>query len=141
MATIKDAYEIVKDLMSIAKKARNQEVIDLAMNLQTIIFDLREQSEKDKQEIKALNERIAEILKSDVVEENIEYSHKGFFTIKTENPQIPYCTHCWKRNKILVPLAQKGVWWQYSCPECRSDIAVTRNGKELNQKEEGNGGN
>lgn len=135
MSAIKEVYDLVKDLMAIASKAKNQEVVNLAMNLQSAIFDLREQQEQDKQEIKALQERIDSLLKANVLEEKVEYSPKGFFTIAGEDPKLPYCSHCWKTEKKLVPLAQFRNWWNYRCPSCKAEIAVMNaQGEDINKK-------
>lgn len=79
MSAIKEVYDLVKELMAIASKAKNQEVVNLAMNLQAAIFDLREQQENDKQEIKALQERIDSLLQANVLEEKVEYSPQRIF--------------------------------------------------------------
>lgn len=135
MSAIKEVYDLVKELMTIASKAKNQEVVNLAMNLQSAIFDLREQQEQDKQEIKALQDRIDSLLKANVLEEKVEYSPKGFFTISGEEPKLPYCSHCWKTEKRLVPLAQFRNWCNYRCPSCKAEIVVMNaQGEDINKK-------
>ena len=38
MSSFKDFYDILKDLISLAKKAKNQEVVSMALDLQEKFF-------------------------------------------------------------------------------------------------------
>ena len=58
MGTIKDVYEIVKELIQEAKRIQNQEVVSLAMDVQIKLFDLKEEIEQVKDENKLLKEDI-----------------------------------------------------------------------------------
>jgi len=123
MGNIKDIYDILKDLVSQARKIKNQEVLDLAMDLQERYFDFREENENLKDEVKALRAEVARLMQADLDESSIEYTHHGFYTIKGEKPQIPYCSACWKLHKLQVPLSQQQQW-RYNCSNCKIQVAV-----------------
>lgn len=143
MGNIKDIYDILKDLIGQARKLKNQEVIDLAMDLQSLYFDFKEENENLKGENRVLKSEIERLKQAVVIEESIEYSTRGFFVIKGESPRIPYCSACWKRDKKTIPLSQTGHgWWKYACSTCKADIVVMndKNGKELNDDSPRDGG-
>ncbi len=133
MGTIKDVYEILKDLMKEAKRLKNQEMISLAMDLQSMFFDFKEEIESVKDENKTLQEEIKKLKQPSIQEEDIKYTKNGFFTLNSEKNDIPYCSACWKLEGKTVPLA-KGVkaWWHYTCPHCKADFSIMDpNGKSL----------
>ena len=135
MSGFKDFYDVLKDLIVLAKKAKNQEVISLAMDLQEKFFELREENDNLNNQIIELQQKIEDLKKAKILEEDIEYSDKGFFTIKKESLKIPYCSMCWKRDHKLIPLSQKGAWFQYACGNCKTDVIVMDdNGNALNSK-------
>ena len=135
MGSFKDFYDILKDLISLARKVKNQEVISLAMDLQEKFFELREDNDELNNQIKELNQKIEDLEKANILENDIEYTDRGFFTIKNENPKIPYCSMCWKRDHKLIPLSQRSAWFQYTCGNCKTNIVVmNENGGALNPK-------
>lgn len=130
----KDTYEIIKTLLQAAKKVKNQEVVQLAMDLQEKFFELRENNENLVNEIKELKDKLELLEKSQVIESDIEYSDKGFLTLKTDTYKIPYCSYCWKKEHKLYPLAQRGAWHQYHCACCKCDVVVTsKSGNQINK--------
>lgn len=124
MGTFKDIYDILKDLMTEAKRLKNQEMITLSMDLQSMFFDFKEEIEKIKDENKVLKEEIECLKMPSINEDSIEYTQNGFFKLKNENKKIPYCSACWKIDRKLVPLAKSGTWWKYSCPHCKTEFAI-----------------
>lgn len=132
MFSFSDVYTIIKDLVSAAKTAKNQTVLDLTMDLQEKFFELREDNDNLQQQIKQLKTEIEELSKVPDVENKIKYSPKGFFTIIDDNPHIPYCSCCWKNEHRLIPLSQYRSWFEYKCGNCRTDVVVMdENGKEI----------
>lgn len=125
MGTFKDIYDVLKDLMNEAKRLQNQEMISLAMDLQSMLFDFKEEIENIKDENKGLKEEIQRMKEPTIKEDDIKYTQNGFFTLNSENNQIPYCSACYKLNKKVAPLA-KGVklWYQYTCPLCKVDVSI-----------------
>jgi len=119
-----DFYNVLKDLVSLAKKSKDQKMLDLATDLQAHFFDLREENENLKEENKRLNEKIKLLECPNIKEEDIEYSSRGFLTIKNETPVIPYCSFCWKKEHKLYPLTQCRNYYEFKCASCNSIIIV-----------------
>lgn len=135
MGTFKDAYDIIKDLLQAAKHVQNQEVVQLALDLQEKFFELREDNDNLLKQISDLNEQIQLLEESKVKESDIEYFAKGFLTLNTDDYKIPYCNYCWKKEHKLYPLLQHGAWYQYRCGSCKSDVVVMgKDGNKLNKK-------
>ena len=132
MFSFGDVYAIIKDLVSAAKTAKNQAVLDLAMDLQEKFFELREDNDSLQQQIKQLKTEIEELSKVPEIENKIKYSPKGFFTIKDDNPKIPYCSCCWKNEHKLIPLSQYRSWFEYKCGNCKTEVVVrSEDGAEI----------
>ncbi len=132
MFSFGDVYAIIKDLVSAAKTAKNQAVLDLAMDLQEKFFELREDNDSLQQQIKQLKTEIEELSKVPEIENKIKYSPKGFFTIKDDNPKIPYCSCCWKKEHKLIPLSQYRSWFEYKCGNCKTEVVVmSEDGAEI----------
>ena len=49
MGTIKDVYDILKDLRSLAKEANNQPMIELAVSIQDNLFDIKDEMQSLKE--------------------------------------------------------------------------------------------
>ena len=124
MGTLKDAYDILKDLLNEAKKLQNEEMISLSIEIQEKLFEFKEEFEQIKDENKELKEQLESYKKPSIKEEDIEYSKNGFFTLKTDNRRIPYCSACWKTEKRLVPLSRYSRPWDYRCSRCQAKIIV-----------------
>ena len=125
MSAFKEIYDILKDLKNEAKRLQSQEMISLSMDVQEKLFDLRDEMEGVKAENKLLKEEIEKMKKPIISEDDIKYTKNGFFTLKSENNEIPYCSACWKTSKKIVPLS-KGTkaWYHYSCSNCKVDISI-----------------
>ena len=124
MSAFSDFYTILKDLVALSKKAKNQELLALAMDLQEKYFSLKEENEELVNQIKELKCQIERLEEANVMEDNIEYSNRGFFTLKTDKTKIPYCSMCWKKEHKLIPISQFQSWYQYKCGNCKNTIIV-----------------
>ena len=136
MSAFKDFYDVLKDLIGLAKKAQNQEVVSMALDLQEKFFELREENDELNSKIKELTEKLNDLEKANVLENDVKYYEKGFLTLNSDKTKIPYCSLCWKKEHKLMPLSQRGVWFQYRCGNCHTDVAVmSETGKGLNEKD------
>ena len=134
MSAFKDFYDVLKDLIGLAKKAQNQEVVSMALDLQEKFFELREENDELNSKIKELTEKLNDLEKANVLENDIKYYEKGFLTLNSDKTKIPYCSLCWKKEHKLMPLSQRGSWFQYQCGNCHSNIVVmSEDGKGLNE--------
>ncbi len=126
---------LFKEVLALAKKAKNQAVIEKLMDLQEGIFDMRDENHNLKLKIEELNKTIQDLEKCPEIEENLEFSGKGFCIKKDAETKIPYCSHCWATKHQLIPLSQQthGGWWKYTCGTCKTDVCVmNEQGKPLN---------
>ncbi|MBO5224661.1 MAG: hypothetical protein J6C23_09150 [Clostridia bacterium] len=121
MGTFKDVYDILKDLLSFATTIETKQLV---MNLQEKFFELREENENLKEEIKTLKDNIKILENIGNIEEDLEYSVRGFVLLKTDKKKIPYCSCCWKKEHKLIPLSQYGNYFQYECGNCRTKVIV-----------------
>ena len=69
-----DVYNGLKDLISLAKKIKNQEIVELSLQLQEQFFELREDNENLNNKIKDLSEEIKNLKKAKVKEKDLEYN-------------------------------------------------------------------
>lgn len=139
MEIISSAYDLLKDIVGLAKKAKNQVMIEKLIELQSMLIDLKDENQNLKEKIKELQEQIETLNKCPELEKDLTYYQNGFVTINKDKPLIPYCSHCWKTRHQLIPLSQQtsGGWWKYSCGTCKVDVVVMReDGQPLNSKEE-----
>lgn len=137
MGTVKNTYDIIKDLVSMAKSIRNHEMMQLAMDLQERYFESREEKDNLLKTISNLNEHIRLLEESKVKESDIKYYHRGFLTLNTEANKLPYCSYCWKKEHKLYPLSQYGSWCEFHCSSCNTNIVVmTEDGDQINESEE-----
>lgn len=130
MSTFKEIYDILKDLKNEAKRLKSQEMISLAMDVQEKLFELKDEIENVKEENKELKSRIDELNNPVIKEDDICYSPDGYFTLKSEDNLLPYCSACWKTERIQVPLSRQYHDWDYKCSKCQSKIVVLNLGKQ-----------
>ena len=137
MSAFKEIYDVLKDLLSLAKKAKNQEMVKLATDIQAGLFDLKEEIENVKDENKELKEKLNLLEQSNIEEKDLIFSTRGFILKKNENPPIPYCSYCWKTEHKLLPLHQRKNWYNFECSNCRAEIVVmTNDGQQLGHEKE-----
>lgn len=124
MGTFKDAYDIVCDLIKLAKEKGNEQLVSSLIDVQVKLFELKDEIEKVKDQNKALQQELENYKTPVINEECVQYHANGFFTLKNENNKYPYCSACWRLNKRIVPLAKQGDWWKFKCPSCQTQIMV-----------------
>lgn len=122
MGAFKDTYDIIKDLMKAARAVQNQEVVQLAMDLQEKFFELREDNDNLLKKIKELELKITSLEQIETTENDLEYDVDGTITIKGDSKKILYCGCCWKQEHKLIPLSHLGNGRIYQCGVCKSRI-------------------
>lgn len=118
MGVTKDVYEILKDITKLAREAGNQQMIELSIDVQMRLFELREENQKLKQENEQLKGTKA-------LEEDIIRHENGYITRKSEEGQnLKYCGTCWANGKKLVGLTACDIpgmdYRRPICNACRS---------------------
>lgn len=99
MGLFADTYNVMKEVISIAKKAKNQVVVEKLIELQEIFFKLREENGIRLDKIKSLEYQLSEIKKNVVNEKLFRFYPKGFFINGADKPILPYCSRCWMVDK------------------------------------------
>lgn len=124
MGTLKDLYEIIKELKTLAKDYQNQELAEKVIEIQEGFFDFREEMENIKDENRQLKERIKELENRAEDENDLELMPNGYYIKKSEKEQgkdIKYCVACWRNQKKLMPYTRSvGVMMQ--CNNCKNVI-------------------
>ncbi len=129
---------IVKEILSIAKKVKNNEIVEKVIDLQEQLLNAREDNDNLKQEIKDLREKLSLLEQSKLLEDDLDFSDRGFCVKKGVEKRIPYCSHCWYTKHQLIPLSQYRNWWEYKCGECNVSVTVLDSaGRGINEKVKG----
>lgn len=136
MSAIKDVYDIIKELLSLAKAAENQEMASLVVQIQEKYFDIREEIEDIKNENRNLKDTIAKIQSYEEIEKDLELTEQGYYIRKSEREQRKkhmYCPACWQKLHKLMPLISPDEFWCI-CSNCDKRIVAHENaGKNLIQ--------
>lgn len=111
MSILKDAYDILNDLRGLAKKHKNQELMDKVIDMQDAFYQIREDMENLKAENQKLKNRIQNMENTSELEKDLETIEEGMLIRKSEkaaNKEIFYCPACWNNHKKLMPLTVTG---------------------------------
>lgn len=107
MGTLKDIYEIIKELKSLVNTYQNEEMSGKVIEIQEGFFDIREEIENIKEENRQLRETIKQLSDNAELEKDLDLAPGGFYIRKSEkeqNKNIRYCAACWQNHKKLMPL-------------------------------------
>lgn len=121
MSTLKDIYDIIKDLKGIAKKHNDNEMVEKVIDIQEGFFEIREQIEDIKDENKQLKEKIKELESCAGLEEDLELVG-GTYIRRSEKEQgknHKYCAACWQNYKKLYPIIQT-IGAAHQCSNCHT---------------------
>ena len=132
--TLNEIYELIKSTLGLARKIRNQEIVDKIMDIQNAFFEIREENQNKNDKIRELEAKINELQGSKVLAEQLIFSPRGFITKQGESPQIPYCSHCWGEYNKLIPLSQNiNNVDIYYCATCNTTVRVLdKNNRRIN---------
>lgn len=107
-------YDLLKDAASIAQKADN---IDLYRKL----LDVSSQALEMQNELHRLNNEISKLKEVHDLLPLIERHKEAFITLKNENTELRYCSHCWDAEKKLIQLFCREDRGDFYCPHCKVD--------------------
>jgi hypothetical protein len=131
MSAFKDIYDILKDLLKVAKDAGNQILVDKAMEIQAKLFEFKEENETLKDEIKRLQEQIKGYDQTAEVEATLITHSGGYYTVKDDTVCRFFCNACWQSGKNLFQLNAEprlpGMivkQTKYKCPHCKTLIVI-----------------
>ena len=103
-------YEGIKDVAKVVQKADN---VELYLQL----LDLSAQALDMQATINKLTEENAELKKKQDIEERIQRHQELYLTLKGEEGDILYCSHCWDNDRKLIQM-------QKSHGECFAHIVI-----------------
>ena len=107
MGTLRDLYEIIKELKSLVNEYQNEEMSSKVIAIQEGFFDIREELENIKEENRSLKETIKQLEDNSELEKDLELQPGGYYIKKSERDEsknIKYCAACWNNYKKLMPL-------------------------------------
>ncbi len=103
-------YEGIKDVAKVLQQADN---IDLYCQL----LDLSAQALDMQNTIYQLTTENAELKKKQDLEERIQRHQKLYITLKDEEGEIFYCSHCWDNDRKLIQMQKSH--GEFFCHHCR----------------------
>ena len=129
MGTIKDIYDVIKDLLKFAKESENQEMSELAIKLQCDFFSLKEENEKLKEENKQLKSKLSEEKDIKKIQKDLISQTSSFYIRESDTIERYYCGRCWDKDKKLIQCHTHPHWTerqykQLTCPECDMYITI-----------------
>ena len=122
MGTLKDIYDVIKDVKTLAKKHHDQEMSDKVIMIQESFFDIREEMEQLREENNVLKETIKKMEDTAELESDLELLPSGVYIRKSEKAlgkEINYCPACWGNFKKLMPITRT-IGNARQCSNCHS---------------------
>jgi len=123
-----DAISAIEKIASVAKKTKNIELYQEALNdAISIALKLQEENSKLKEEIKQFKDTKAQ--ESDV---KMKYKHP-IVTRACEDHKVPYCGSCWGSNKNFIRVgvaAHTPRGPLYTCGQCQNKF-IARSEKDV----------
>ena len=111
-------YDAFKDALNLAQKADNIELYRQLLDLSAQALDLQAENAK-------LKEENTELKKKKDVEGQIIRHRDPYITLKDENPQLFYCSHCFDSEHVLVQLHCDYEEGSCYCPHCKTSAFFT----------------
>ena len=124
MGTLKDIYEIIKELKALVNEYQNEEMSGKVIEIQEGFFDIREELENIKEENRTLKETIRQMEDNSELEKDLELQPHGYYIKKSEkaaNKDIRYCAACWNNYKKLMPIVST-IGTAKQCCNCHTVI-------------------
>jgi len=103
-------YEGIKDVAKIVQQADNLELYRQLLDLSAQALDMQATINK-------LTEENADLKKKQDIEERIQRHQELYITLKDEEDDIYYCSHCWDNDRKLIQMRKS--YGEYSCPHCQ----------------------
>ncbi len=105
-------YEGIKDVANLVQKADNIELYKQLLDLSAQALDMQSKISELTAENKTLKEQ-------QDFSNKIERHKEPYLTLKGDEQQIFYCSHCWDVKKILIQCDCNNHIGQMYCPECK----------------------
>jgi len=102
-------YEGIKDVAKIVQQADNLELYRQLLDLSAQALDMQATINK-------LAEENTELKKKQDIEDRIQRHQELYITLKEEDGDIFYCSHCWDNDRKQIQIYKS--YGQYLCPHC-----------------------
>ena len=120
MGAIKDAYDIIKELVKSTKtmvdSVQASDFCAKLLEVQSMIMDAREENEELKENIRVLKQEI-ENLQQDNLPNDLRWSNGGVGVYEKDGTNYHICRHCHDKTKKVIHLAWRGNN-AYYCKAC-----------------------
>lgn len=107
LASVATAVGIIKDIATLARDGKTQEVGQGVIELQSAMLDLQAQMTELLEENRSLKASLDDKRRQEELEADIEFEPDGqFYVRKSERGTnlVRYCPVCWGKDRKLVPL-------------------------------------
>ena len=105
-------YDAMKDVAKLAQKADNIELYQRLLDLSAQALDLQAENTKLKEENAELRK------KRDLANEIVRHK-ESYITLRDDEEQLQYCSHCWDADEKLVQLLCDEDTGSFECPHCK----------------------
>jgi hypothetical protein len=103
-------YEGIKDVAKIVQQADNLELYRQLIDLSAQALDMQAAINK-------LTEENAELKKKQDIEKRIQRHQELYLTLRGEEGDILYCSHCWDNDRKLIQMRKS--YGECLCPHCQ----------------------
>jgi hypothetical protein len=125
MGSIKDIYDIVKEIKEFAVELKNQPMIEKALELQEQYFNIKEEIDNINEKNKELLKEIDKLIELNNLQNNLIPHKQPYFTLKDDNLDRVFCANCWNTKKELIQLTNTKDARTY-CFNCKTHIYLLK---------------
>lgn len=105
-------YEGIKDVAKVVQQADNVELYRQLLDLSALALDMQD-------EISKLKEENADLKKKHDISDKIIRHIEPCITLKDDELNLYYCSHCWDASKLLVQV-NCHFDGTFDCPHCKT---------------------
>ena len=122
IVSAKAVFAAIKKGIALAKKAGDNEVLEILLDAQEQALDLRDEVlslRTERQELRAENAQLREALK---LQGTVKYDDGAYWT-ENEERDGPFCTKCWDADERLIRMKHTYHEW-FECPNCKTACQI-----------------
>lgn len=115
MIIIDEILSAINSAMDLAQKKNDKEVAEKLVGIYSSVLELKKENEE-------LRSKIADLEKSETLEEDLVLADGGFYYRQSEvdaGKRIRYCAACYNNTGKLHPITRGSMHIDYFCTNCR----------------------
>lgn len=116
---VSGALGVLKDVVTLAKKAENHELNEKVADLQGRFLDIQMQLIDLTNENQNLKQQVSERERETEIGKDLVYQESVYWLRKPEGRDGPYCPNCWDAQRKLIRLIPGATRGTYSCGVCK----------------------